>query len=161
MIKSHDVGTIRYIEWLILNDRVQPSFIAGGRVRAMSGWSVDIQAPLPVRCTPYTYGVFYRVGAATHGRPSRCIRRCVSSATHSERASSAHLPSPLDTPCTYVHSGQLPGEGICTVCSVQEVCGQWAASSEGRPHIKHGPCCWRTAARDRVREVPTADTPSL
>jgi hypothetical protein len=29
VIKSHDVGTIRYIEWLILIDRVQPSFIAG------------------------------------------------------------------------------------------------------------------------------------
>ena len=29
MIKSHDVGTIQYIEWLILIDRVQPSFIAG------------------------------------------------------------------------------------------------------------------------------------
>ena len=29
VIKSHDVGTIQYIEWLILIDRVQPSFIAG------------------------------------------------------------------------------------------------------------------------------------
>ena len=27
--KSHDVGTIQYTEWLILIDRVQPSFIAG------------------------------------------------------------------------------------------------------------------------------------
>jgi hypothetical protein len=27
--KSHDVGTIQYIEWLILINRVQPSFIAG------------------------------------------------------------------------------------------------------------------------------------
>ena len=31
MIKSHDVGTIHYIEWLILIDRVQPLFIAGVR----------------------------------------------------------------------------------------------------------------------------------
>jgi hypothetical protein len=29
VIKSHDVGAIQYIEWLILIDRVQPSFIAG------------------------------------------------------------------------------------------------------------------------------------
>ena len=29
MIKSHDVGTLQYMEWLILIDRVQPSFIAG------------------------------------------------------------------------------------------------------------------------------------
>ena len=29
VIKAHDVGTTQDIEWLILNDRVQPSFIAG------------------------------------------------------------------------------------------------------------------------------------
>ena len=29
VIKSHDAGTIQHIEWLILIDRVQPSFIAG------------------------------------------------------------------------------------------------------------------------------------
>jgi hypothetical protein len=29
VIKSHDVGTIQYTEWLILIDRVQPSLIAG------------------------------------------------------------------------------------------------------------------------------------
>ena len=29
MYNTQVVGTIQYIEWLILNDRVQPSFIAG------------------------------------------------------------------------------------------------------------------------------------
>ena len=29
VVKSQAVGTIQYIEWLVLNDRVQPSFIAG------------------------------------------------------------------------------------------------------------------------------------
>jgi len=33
VIQSHDVGTIQYIEWLILIDRVQPSFIAGVRAQ--------------------------------------------------------------------------------------------------------------------------------
>jgi hypothetical protein len=37
VIKSHDVGTIQYIEWLILIDRVQPSLIAGVHQSALRG----------------------------------------------------------------------------------------------------------------------------
>jgi hypothetical protein len=33
--KSHDAGTVQYKEWLILNDRVQPSLIAGVCLRAV------------------------------------------------------------------------------------------------------------------------------
>ena len=29
MVKPQAVGTVQYIEWLILNDRVQPSLFAG------------------------------------------------------------------------------------------------------------------------------------
>ena len=41
--KSHDVGTIQYIEWLILNDRVQPSFIAG----VLAGMELIVPDDLP------------------------------------------------------------------------------------------------------------------
>jgi hypothetical protein len=41
VIKSHDVGTIQYIEWMILIDRVQPSFIAG----VYNGWRIAARKP--------------------------------------------------------------------------------------------------------------------
>jgi hypothetical protein len=44
VIKSHDVGTKQYIEWLILIDRVHPSLIVG------------------------VYGVSYREGMLAVGR---------------------------------------------------------------------------------------------
>ena len=56
MTTSHDVGTIQYIEWLLLINRVQPSFIAGvvadiGMVcmAYLTGRGVCIRTPLPVR----------------------------------------------------------------------------------------------------------------
>ena len=36
MVEPQVVGTIQYIEWLILNDRVQPSLIAGAMASAPS-----------------------------------------------------------------------------------------------------------------------------
>ena len=48
MIKSHDVGTIQYIEWLILIGRVQPSFIAGVR---HSQPGVQLSPRLPTRAS--------------------------------------------------------------------------------------------------------------
>ena len=62
MIKPHDVGTKQYIQWLILIDRVHPSFIAGvilggtshreGRVRAICRLSYRRRSAKQSVCTP-------------------------------------------------------------------------------------------------------------
>jgi hypothetical protein len=56
VIKSHDVGT--YIEWLILIDRVQPSFVAGvyltsvSCVYGMAWYQVPLKAWAEARARP-------------------------------------------------------------------------------------------------------------
>ena len=49
MIKSHDVGTIQYIEWLILIYRVQPSFIAGVELQSEMIARSSLKPPCMVR----------------------------------------------------------------------------------------------------------------
>jgi hypothetical protein len=61
VIKSHDVGTIQYIEWLILIDRVQPSFIAG--VLQGEGWCL-----LPVIIARTTTSPVRERSTTTHER---------------------------------------------------------------------------------------------
>jgi hypothetical protein len=61
--KSHDVGTIQYIEWLILISRVQPSFIAGVIQCALSyRVTLVIGTLLPVRFTLAVYSARYLTG---------------------------------------------------------------------------------------------------
>ena len=52
MTESDDVGTIQYMEWLILNDRVQPLFIAG--VFTSCSWGSPL-AKLTVLSTVFQY----------------------------------------------------------------------------------------------------------
>ena len=55
MIKSNDVGTIQYIEWLTLIDRVQPSFLAGVNLLTLVGHG----------------------GAGAEGRAERAVTQCI------------------------------------------------------------------------------------
>ena len=52
---------IQYIEWLILNDRVQPSLIAGvvpvHRVRSYREGCLTVYTPLPARCAVHIYDI--------------------------------------------------------------------------------------------------------
>jgi hypothetical protein len=79
VIKSHDVGTIQYIEWLILIDRVQPSFIAG--VIAPEAHLTPAQTVLKCTVSPYKHSI--RTVHSAHLTPAQTVltlARCIASA---------------------------------------------------------------------------------
>jgi hypothetical protein len=59
VIKSHAVGTIQqYIEWLILNDRVQPPLLAGVHKAYPTGRGVGVAAATKGYLYVYTHTVY-------------------------------------------------------------------------------------------------------
>jgi hypothetical protein len=67
MVKPQVAGTIQYIEWLILNDRAQPSFIAG----VCCGWQGARSAPAPPTPAVRSLRTSWRMG--TPPTPPACI----------------------------------------------------------------------------------------
>ena len=68
MITSHDVGTIQYIEWLILIDRAQPSFVAGVSTEYpfSQNWPFTPELQWPRR------GKYFVSCRGIHGKPWAC-----------------------------------------------------------------------------------------
>jgi hypothetical protein len=67
VIKSHDVGMIQYIEWLILIDRVQPSFIAG-----VIPCTLCNDRGRPQQCQPLSHSATTATAATTATQPLQC-----------------------------------------------------------------------------------------